>query len=165
MLSNSSIDIILHDTYLLCCRTLSLCSIYRSCILNYCKLYSLVSYILRIFFFIFIGVNQTFFPQHFLGLIGIPRRYSDYPDSISALNLRFKNEIYIFVKNFYMKYVYIPRFKFVLLYHTDNLISFHNFVITFILIITSLTIFFIVDFMTNTYSNFNLLKNHTIEII
>nr|QEN99347.1 cytochrome c oxidase subunit II [Melipona fasciculata] len=49
--------------------------------------------------------------------------------------------------------------------YSDNLISFHNLTMLFIIMIISLTMFFIIDLMLNKFLNLSLLKNHLIEII
>jgi cytochrome c oxidase subunit 1 len=95
MLSNAGVDRALHDTYYVVAHfhyTMSIGALFTLFAGWYYwfpkmtgRMYSEPLGKLS-FWLLFIGVNVTFFPQHFLGLAGMPRRIADYPDAYTLWN-------------------------------------------------------------------------------
>ena len=96
VLSNTGIDRSLHDTYYVIAHfhyTMSLGATFGIFCGWYYWFPKMTGYLYSEFlgklhfWLTFIGVNTIFFPQHFLGLSGMPRRIVDYPEAFAGWNM------------------------------------------------------------------------------
>nr|YP_052915.1 cytochrome c oxidase subunit 1 [Saprolegnia ferax]AAT40668.1 cytochrome c oxidase subunit 1 [Saprolegnia ferax] len=121
-MSNSGLDVALHDTYYIVAHfhyVLSMGAVFgifagfyywvgKMTGRQYPEILGQIH-----FWLFFIGVNLTFFPMHFLGLAGMPRRIPDFPDAYSGWNAlsSFGSYVSLFASLFFFYIIYITLTK------------------------------------------------------
>ena len=173
VLSNCSIDIALHDTYYVVAHfhyVLSMGAVFGLFAAFYYWIEKILGFTFNSdlekwgkvhFFVMFLGVNITFFPMHFLGLNGMPRRIPDYVDSFTDWNFVASLGSYISVSS-----VFIFFFLFFSLINNNKsynlstiVLSLKNNKINFF------NNFLLEDFVINSYNNNILFKKNVNFIV
>ena len=128
ILANSAIDIALHDTYYVVGHfhyVLSMGAVFGLFAAYYYWSPKIIGYLYNEilgkiqFWSLFIGVNLTFFPMHFLGLAGMPRRIGDYPDSFGPWN-------YIISYGSFISFITLFLFIYIIYRQLTDKIKFYN---------------------------------------